>query len=202
MRRRVIACVLLGLAAPARADFTRLDEEPEEDVDAPDRELGGTLAVAIGGMNTPGGLRLGADYLYQMSETDWFDGGLVLTGAPGEPTCFRDRMDVLICDHGGADGASVDLFAGIRRYAGGQGQFRPWVRPGAAIRLVRYADDDLTGLAVIGQAAAGVRARITDLIAVGGMAAIEAGAGIFNRGLGVELQLGLVIGVTVDFGLR
>lgn len=201
MRGRLIVAVML-VAGPARADFTKLVEAPEPEVDAPDRELGATVGVAMGGRNTPGGLRLAADYLYQMSDTDWFDGGLVLTGAPGEPTCFRDRADELICDHGAADGAAVDLFAGIRRYGGGQAQFRPWVRPGVAVRLVRFADDDLTGVAAVASAAGGVRARITPLVHVGMMAALEAGAGLFDRDLGPELQLGLVVGATVEFGLR
>ncbi len=205
----MIVATLVGLAGPAYADpstplrtgFTGLDHPVEIDPEATDRELGATLGVAMGGMNTPGGLRLAASYLYQLNDSDWFDGGLVLTGAPGEPTCFRDRADELICDHGAADGASVDLFAGVRRYAPGQPGFQPWIRPGVAVRLARFPDDDLTGVALIGQAAAGVRARINDLIQVGGMAALEGGAGLFTRGLGLELQLGLVIGATVDFAL-
>ena len=192
--------IVLALCGAAHAEDVEDVEEPE--AEPADRELEATVGVAMGGMNTPGGLRIAGTYLYQLSDDDWFEGGLVMTGAPGDPTCFRDRSDELICDHGVADGASVDLFAGIRRYMVGQDSFQPWVRPGVAVRVARFTDDDLTGIAVVGQAAAGVRARINELIAVGGMAAIEAGAGLFTRDLGAELQLGFVIGVNVDFSLR
>ncbi len=198
MRRRVIA-IALAMCGTAHAED---DELVEPEPEPADRELAGTVGVAMGGMNTPGGLRIAGTYLYQLSDDDWFEGGLVLTGAPAEPTCFRDRSDELICDHGVADGASVDLFAGIRRYMIGQDSFQPWVRPGVAVRVARFTDDDLTGIALVGQAAAGVRARINELIAVGGMAALEAGAGLFTRGLGPELQLGFVVGLNVDFALR
>jgi hypothetical protein len=197
-----VIAIVGALSATAHAQ-PGADVEPEDDeVEPADRELTATLGVAMGGMNTPGGLRIAGSYLYQLADADWFEGGLALTGAPSDPVCFRDRTDELICDHGAADGGAVDLFAGVRRYIGVQDAFQPWLRPGVAVRVARFPEDDLTGVALVGQAAAGVRARVTDLIAVGGMAALDAGAGLFTRGLGPELQLGLVIGVNVDFAMR
>lgn len=200
----MIAATLVALAGAAHAQppgDEAAEEYEEPNLDPSDRELGAMVGLAIGGGNTPGGLRIEGNYLYQLSTDDWFDGGLAFTGAPASATCFRDREDELICDHGVADGAAIDLFAGVRRYLGAQQAFQPWVRPGVAARLAFFPDDDLTGVAVVAHAAAGVRARINDLIAVGGMAAVEAGGALFTRGLGAELQLGMVIGGTVEFAL-
>jgi hypothetical protein len=213
VRRILIVAAGLAAATPAAAqdepesELVPAYEDPLPDVgEAPgpevgERELGATLGIAVGGGHTPGGLRVGGDYLYQLSDLDWFDGIVQFTFGSGGASCFRDRFDELICDHGVVDGVSTDLGAGIRRFFPGQGAFRPWVRPAAGIRLSRFGDDDLTGAGLFVSAAGGVRARVTDTIAVGGQAALELGGALFNRGLGPQLQLGLAVSFGVDFVL-
>lgn len=209
MSRRVIAAAIaagaLGLPAGARADEAAAEAaEAAETSDAPvaaDRELGASLGVAVGGGVTPGGLRVEGRYLYQLSEDDWFDGRMAFTIGGGAAACFRDRADDVVCDHGRADGIAIDLGGGVRRWLVGQQGFAPWVGVSAALRLVRFGDDELTGVALPLAAAAGVRARVADRISVGGQAALEAGPALLGRGLGLEPQLGLVIGATVDVAL-
>jgi hypothetical protein len=212
MRRSlIVAAVLAAAARPAAAgsasDLVPDYEEPLPDVgEAPgasvgERELGASIGAAIGGGATPGGLRVSGDYLYQLSDLDWFDGMVQFTFGSGAATCFRDRADELICDHGAAQGVGTDLGVGVRRFFGGQQGFRLWVRPAAGLRISRFGGDDLTGGGVFVSAAGGARVRVTDTIAVGGQASVELGAAYFSRSLGFELQPGLVVAVSVDFVL-
>jgi hypothetical protein len=206
VRRRLIVAALLLAPATAAAQVPEYQEPVPEVGEAPgedvaDRELGATLGAAIGGGVTPGGLRVGADYLYQLSDLDWFEGLVQFTFGTGGAACFRDRANDTICDHGGADGVATDLGGGIRRFFGGQQGFRPWVRPAAGVRLSHFSDDDLTGVGLFVSAAAGVRARVAETIAVGGGAALELGGAIFNHDLGPALQAGLSIAVSVEFAL-
>jgi hypothetical protein len=217
MRRSLIAVVALALAPAVAyadepssgdpADLVPEYEEPLPDVgEAPggsvgDRELGASVGAAIGGGVTPGGLRVAGDFLYQLSDLDWFDGMVQFTFGTGGARCFRDRSDQLVCTHDAADGVATDLGVGVRRFFGGQQGFRPWVRPAVGVRLSCFSDDDLTGGGLFVSGAGGVRARVTDTIAVGGSAALELGAAYFTRGLGPRLQLGLVVAVSVDFVL-
>jgi hypothetical protein len=205
MSRYLSAIVAISLGAaltsPARAD--EADElEPAFDPTPADRELGASLGVAIGGRVTAGGLRVEGHYLYQLADHDWFDGRIGFTFGGGPPACFRDRDDEVICEHDKIDGVAIDLGGGIRRWLGAQQGFTPWAAVGAAVRMVRFGDDDVTGFAIPLSAALGVRARVTDDIAVGGLGAIEAGPALVNRGLGLQPQVGLVIGATVEFALR
>jgi len=177
-----------------------IGEAPAGDVG--ERELGASVGAAIGvGGVTPGGLRVAGAYLYQLSDLDWFDGGLGFTYGGGDAGCFRDRVDELVCDHGAADGVAVDLFGGVRRFFGAQEGFRPWLRTGVGARLTHFAEDDLTGGSVVLSLGGGVRARVDDRIAVGGHAALELGAGMFGNDYGAAVQLGMTVGADVEFVL-
>ncbi|MCB9571283.1 MAG: hypothetical protein H6709_04255 [Kofleriaceae bacterium] len=192
------------MSAPAPARLRAAAGAADEDAAAPavaDQELGASLGVAIGGAQTAGGLRVEGHYLYQLSDVDWFDGRVAFTFGSGGAACFRDRADELVCDHGAADGFAGELGGGVRRWLGGQQGFRPWAEAGAAVRMIRFGDDDLTGVALPLSLAGGVRARAGDLIAIGGFAALEVGPAVFGGGLGASLQAGLVVGVTVDFAM-
>jgi len=177
-----------------------IGEAPAGDVG--ERELGASVGAAIGvGGVTPGGLRVAGAYLYQLSDLDWFDGGLGFTYGGGDAGCFRDRVDELVCDHGAADGVAVDLFGGVRRFFGAQEGFRPWLRGGVGLRVSRFVDDDLTGVSLVLSAGGGVRARVSDQVGVGGHAALELGGGAFTRDYGPAFQLGLTVGADVEIAL-
>jgi hypothetical protein len=175
MSRRVIAALALCVPAVASAQEAEdVYEEPLPDVGEDpgdtvgDRELGVALGAAVGaGGLTPGGLRIAGNYLYQMSDLDWFDGSVAFVFGAGGAECFRDRGDELVCEHRSTDGVATDAVAAVRRFFAGQGAFRPWVRVGAGLRLARFGDDDLTGVGLYLAPAAGVRARVDDRIAIG-----------------------------------
>jgi hypothetical protein len=228
MSRRVVAVALvLAAAAPAAAqpepEFGKAekvepdpapaeppaepapapDEEPAETDDRAvgDQELGVRVGLVSGGRVTPGGLRIGGHDLYQLSDEDWFDGALLFTFGGGPAACFRDRDDDVVCDHGRLEGFAGELAVGVRRFFPAQGDFLPYARAGAAVRVVRFGDDDVTGLAVPLTAGAGMRIRVAPWIAIAAEAQIELGAGLFSRGLGLEPQAGLAIGGAVEFAL-
>jgi hypothetical protein len=209
-RSVILVAVAVVALAPARAaaqppdDYDEpmpaLGEAPGESVAA--RELSATVGVAAGaGDASPGGLRIAGSYLYQLSDLDWFDGGIAFTFGSGAPDCFRDRADDVVCDHGLLDGIATDLFVGVRRFFAGQGEFRPWLRPAIGVRLVRFDGDDLTGVGAYLGATGGVRVRVTDRLAVGGRAGLELGGAMFTRRYGIGLQADLVVGADVELAL-
>jgi hypothetical protein len=167
-----------------------------------DQELGVRVGLVSGGRVTPGGLRVGAQYLYQVDDDVWFDGGLLFTFGGGNAECFRDRSDDLVCDHGRLSGTAGEIALAIRYFLPRQAYgFLPYARGGAAVRVVRFGDDDVTGLAIPLFAGAGLRVRVAPNVAVGVEGQLELGAGIFSRGLGLEPQLALAIGGLVEIAL-
>jgi hypothetical protein len=209
MSRRVIGASGLALAlaaapAPARADAPTAAVPPPAPTvpDVADREIGGLLGVASGSRTTPGGLRIGGRYLYQLTDDDWFDGDVAFTFGGGGAACFRDRADNFVCDHGLLDGVAGELGAGVRRFFSGNEGFRPYVRLGAAARVVRFGADNVTGFEIPISAGAGVRVRVSDDVSVGGEAALELGPGWLGHGLGLEFERGFAIGAVAEIALR
>lgn len=165
------------------------------------QSIGASLGVAGGGRVTPGGLRVVGHYLYQLTAQDWFDGSVAFTYGSGGPGCFRDRDDNIVCDHGLADGAGVEIAANVRRFVGGRDEFWPYVRLGVGIALARYSDDELTGFALPLHAGGGVRVAVTEGVAVVVEAALDIGVGGFTRGLGLEPVLGGSVTAGAEFPL-
>ena len=202
MSRRLaiaLSCVAAG-AAPAHADTAAASPAAAAD-DLGDQGIGGDLGIAAGGRTTPGGLRIAGHYLYQLTDQDWFDGTASFTFGGGGAACFRDRSNRLVCDHGLADGDAVEIIAGVRRYFAAQGQFRPFARVGIGIGLVRFGGDAVSGLVIPLHAGGGVRAAITDDLAIVAQADLEVGLGFFNKGLGVEPQHGASVVAGAEFRL-
>ena len=197
---RLIALLLVpSLAFAESIEETTDDDAPEA---IPDQSVGGQVGVAGGaGGVTPGGFRVSGHYLYQLSEQDWFDGAASFTFGSGGAECFRDRMDDVICDHGFAEGRGVEVIAAVRRYFAAQGQFIPYARLGVGISIVRFSDDDVTGLALPIHAGGGVRANVSEQVAIVAAGEIIAGLGRFNRGIGTEAQLGIAILAGAEFRL-
>jgi len=188
-------------AAPTSAAPGATDDDDAIDPGVAERELGVLVGIASGSHVTPGGLRVAGRFLYQLSDTDWFDGVAAFTFGGGDAACYRDRSDRFTCDHAALDGFAGELGAGIRRFVGGRDQFRPWLRLGATVRVARFGADDVTGVALPITAAAGVRLRIADRIALGAEFAVEAGPALFNHGLGYELEAGFALGVLTEIAL-
>ena len=192
MSRRLIALLFVGGVAHAQA-VTEVEAQAEPADTIPDQAIGVTVGVAGGGRVTPGGLRIAGHYLYQLSAQDWFDGVAAFTFGGGGSECFRDRMDAVVCDHGYADGRGVEIVAAVRRYFNPQGIYRPFARVGAGVSIVRFGDDDVTGVAIPLHLGGGVRAHVSKQLAVVALGEIVAGLGRFNRGLDTEPQLGVTV---------
>jgi hypothetical protein len=191
MYRQLIAAIALAGAAHADDAITQTADESDDAI--PDQSLGASIGLHGGGNLTPGGLRIAGHYLYQLSEQDWFEGSVGFTFGAGGAECFRDRMDYVICDHGFLDGRGMEVTAAVRRYFAKQGQFVPFARAGVGISVVRFGDDDVTGVALPLHAGGGVRAGVADGVAVIAQTELVAGIGRFNRGMGTEPQLGIAI---------
>jgi hypothetical protein len=168
---------------------------------AGERELGARLGVAMGRRFTPGGVRVAGVMLYRLSESEWFDGSMAFTFGRSRSTCFTDRDGAFACDYGVIDGTAIDLVAGIRHFLPGPERFAPYVRAGVGVRLLSFGGDDVRGLAVPVSAGVGVRARVSDLVAVGGDVGAEAGIAWLDHGLGSQSQLGIVMQAMVELWL-
>jgi hypothetical protein len=177
-----------------------------------DQAIGASLGAAIGGRTTPGGLRIAGSYLYKLAHyresrsQDWFDGTVAFTFGSGAADCFRDRMDNVICDHGLADGYSVEISANVQhlfrqRYIRSNMYISPFVRGGIGVGLVRFADDDITGVSFPLHLGAGIRVLFGDTFAIIGQADFAIGIAAFNIGPGAEPQLGLNVTGGVEFRL-
>ena len=199
MHRGLIVALVLT-AGVVRADEP-VDAGAGGADDPGDQSVAGELGLASGGRVTPGGVRVAAHYYYQLADQDWFDGTAAFTYGSGDAQCFRDRMDAVICDHGIADGSALEIAGGVRRVFAAQGQFRPFLRAAIGIAVVRFGDDDVTGVAFPLHAGGGLRARVSPTIAVVGEGEVVLGFGAFNRGLGIEPQLGLAVTAGAEFRL-
>ena len=195
---RLVAVAIVLAATPAFADNIPVPVAPP---DLSDQGIGAELGVAAGGRVPPGGLRVEGHYLYQLSDRDWFDGTAGFTFGGGGAACFRDRSDTFICDHGLTQGDAVELSAGVRHFMTGQGQFWPFLSGGVGLRLVHFSGDAVTGLAIPLHAGGGIRASITNAVAVTVEGHLELGFGAFNHTLGIQPQLGLAITAGVEFRL-
>ena len=169
--------------------------------DMSDQGIGAELGIATGGRVTPGGLRVTGHYLYQLADQDWFDGTAEFTFGSGSAQCFRDRTDAYICSHGLADGGGVLIGASVRHFLGGHDKFWPFLRGGIAIGVVRFTNDDVTGLAIPLELGGGLRVSVAPAVAITAQGSLDLGFGAFNHTLGLEPQVGLVITAGAEFRL-
>jgi hypothetical protein len=191
---RLIALAVLAASSLAYA-------QPAAPPDLSDQAIGASLGLAGGGRVTPGGLRVAGHYLYQLSDSDWFDGGAAFTFGSGDAACFRDRSNDFMCDHGLIDGFAGEVSGNVRRFFGGQSGYWPYAKVGVGVALVRFAGDDVSGLAIPIHAGAGLRIGVADRVAIAAEALIDVGFGLFNSGLGGEPQIGGSIMAGAEFGL-
>ena len=159
------------------------------------------IGATSGGRVTPGGLRITGHYLYQLSDTDWFDGTASFTYGGGGAACFRDRSAQLVCDHGLAQGAGIELAASVRRVFEPHGGLRPFARAGLGFELVRFTDDHVSGVAFPLHLGGGVRTEVAPSVAIVVEAEVALGLGRFNQGLAAEPVFGLAIAAGVEFVL-
>jgi len=207
MSRRLAIALLLAPAAayadePA-ATTTAASANPDAPADMNDQAISATLGVAFGGRTTPGGLAVAGHYFYQLSDQDWFDGSAQFVFGSGGAECFRDRMNDTLCDHGLADGYSAGVVAGVRRFlpAMASGDFWPFARGGLGVAVVRFPDDETTGVTLNAQLGAGLRASVSDAVAISAQADLVLGLGRFSNGVGGEPQLGVMVTAGAEFRL-
>lgn len=189
-------------AAPAPGPTAPVATAAPADDDIGDQAISAELGVAAGGRVTPGGLRIAGQFLYQLSEDDWFDSAASFTYGSGATACFRDRSNAVVCQHGLADGAGLELQATIRHMLAPQGAFHPFVRLGVGLGLVRFGRDEVSGFTIPAHGGGGIRVTVAPGVAIVAEGDLMLGFGSFSRGLGSQPQLGLSVAAGVEFRLR
>ena len=190
-----------GVPSPAGAVPPVATAAPADD-DIGDQAISAELGVAAGGRVTPGGLRIAGQFLYQLSDEDWFDGAANFTFGSGAAACFRDRKNAVICNHGLADGVGVEVSTTIRHMFARQGSFHPFVRLGVGIGVVRFGNDDVSGFTIPAHGGGGMRVALAPGVAMIVEGDVVLGFGSFSQGIGSQPQLGLAIAAGVEFRLR
>jgi len=176
--------------------------EPVSVGDVGDQAISAEAGLATAGRVTPGGLRIIGHYLYQLSDQDWFDGAAGFTFGSGNPACFRDRSDALICEHGITDGTGVEISARIRRLFQPHGAFQALAQVGIGVGLVHFSGDGVSGLAIPLHAGGGVRVTLSPAVALIVEDELGLGFGAFGHGLGLQPQLDFAITAGAEFRLR
>jgi hypothetical protein len=171
--------------------------------DMSDQAIAAMIGVAGGGRTTPGGLVVAGHYFYQLSDQDWWDGAAAFVFGGGDAECFRDRMNSVICDHGLADGYAGKLEFAVRRFvpALSSDAFWPFVRAGLGAGIERFSDDDTTGIAFFVVGGGGLRASITEDLALSAVIDLQLGLAQFSNGVGGEPQFGIHISAGAEFKL-
>jgi len=197
--------VLLGVARPAWAQAEESVADDHEAEPSGDIALGARLGLQLGvGGATPGGLRVGGAYLHRLTEAWWFDGEASFSFGGGGTACELSPPpgEVPGCDHGLADGSGLQAIAGARwilpQSADG---FQPYARGGVGVGVASFGDDEVSGLAVLGQIAGGGRFHVAERISVGAEAAVFLGPAFFSDELGTVGYGGLVVQGAVEFEL-
>ncbi len=203
-RRLTLVCLLVGGIAHAEPTLVAEADPaaPDDPEEIGDQAIAAETGIAGGGRVTPGGLRVAGHYLYQLSETDWFDGTAAFTFGGGGAACFRDRMDTAVCDHGFVDGRGVEITAAVRRVFAPQNGFRPFARIGIGLALVQFADDSVSGITIPLHFGGGIRARVAPSIAVIAQGDLMLGIGRFGSDLGTQRQIGVAFTAGAEFRLR
>lgn len=205
LRRLIIAACALA-STPALADMP----SPASGIDPPakvapadmsDQAIGAGLGAALGGRDTPGGLRVEGHYLYQLSDADWFDGTAAFTFGGGAAECFYDRSDTYTCDHGVAQGDGFEVIASVRHFLTGRDIYWPFLNGGIGLGYARYGSDGVGGLQIPLHLGGGLRVSISEEIAIVAQLEVEVGIGVFGHGIGLEPQLGGDLTVGVEFRL-
>lgn len=196
--RSVCALVLLVPAVAAADDADGGAPHPDDAEVALAAELG----VTGGGGATAGGMRVGGHYLYRLAERDWFDGGVAFTfGQPGAG-CGRVPPDGMACEHGLTDGFAGELSLGVRRDLPGQRGFVPFARAAVFGRVLRFASDDVTGIAGGLEGGVGLRAEVRRHLAVIAGAAASVGVAHLGGGVGNAGQLAFTIAAGAELRMK
>ena len=191
--------------APTVESSQESSDESSESASATDDEhtqdIGAHLGFELGGRTTPGGFGIGGEFVYRLSDVDWLDTGVGFVFGSGDASCFRDRDNQTLCNHGIASGFAGEVNIGIRRYLPATGNFAPFIRGGVSGRFVAFPGDDLRGVAFPLWFGAGVRAKVANRVHVVAGALVRGGIAFMNRGLETEPHFSLKIYSGVEFEL-
>ncbi len=199
MRALAFSSVLLASTAHAE-EIDSIEKTAAEDLG--DQGIGAEIGIAAGGRVTPGGLRVSGHYIYQLSDQDWFDGTASFTFGSQSAGCYDDQMSTLVCEHGFTSGRGVEVAATVRRMFAAKGAFRPFARAGIGVSLVRFSVDEVSGIAFPLHLGGGLRARVTEAVAVVAQGELQVGLGRFGSELGTEPQVGAAFLAGAEFRLR
>ena len=102
---------------------------------------------------------------------------------------------------GSRKGDEVAIGASVRHFLARRDTFEPFVRAGIAVGIVRFGNDDVTGLAIPIQAGGGVRASVAPSVSVTAQGELDLGLGAFGHTLGLEPQFSVAVTAGVEFKL-
>jgi hypothetical protein len=196
----ILVCLTVAASAWAQAEEALAGETAAEP--SRDMALGARVGMQLGvGRVTPGGLRVAGVFLHRLDADWWFDGEAAFSFGGGGMECRPSATGDLECDHGLVEGAGAQGIAGVRWSLGrAPSGFEPYLRGGVGLAYASFGDDEISGLAILGQLAAGGRFRIADRIAVGAESAVFFGPGFYSDDLGTVGYGGLIVqgGVEID----
>jgi hypothetical protein len=201
----VIILTVLSFARPVWAEAEESIADDTQAEPSGDIALGARLGVQLGvGGATPGGLRVGGAYLQRLTEDWWFDGEASFSFGGGGMQCDLAPApgDAPGCDHGLADGTGVQAIVGARwALPRSMDGFQPYLRGGVGLGVASFGDDEVNGLALLGQIAGGGKFHVAERIAVGAEAALFLGPAFFSDDLGTLGYGGLVVQGAIEFEL-
>lgn len=159
------------------------------------------LGFAVGSSYLPGGLRAAGRFMYQLSAVDWFEGTASFTLGADTAGCFRDRQNQRVCQHGVAQGKSMVISAGVRRWFASRAGYLPFARAQLGLGVARYSSDEVAGLVVPLAIGGGLRKIVANRVAVVASGDVMLGVGVYNAGIGTVALAGLSVLAGVEFEL-
>ncbi len=193
---RASAILFLSVAATAAAD------EPPR---VADQELGARVGMSLnlGGVG-PGGFYVAGSWLYRLTDALWFDGRAGFSIGGGGANCViapAGSNAPSHCDSAAVSGFGAELLAGVRWFVPTSGLLQPWLGGGIGGLYANFSGDNLGGVGLAFWAAGGVRARVSDTIALGGEAFFEAGPIRYESPIRDQNFANLHIIFGIDFAL-
>jgi hypothetical protein len=193
-------------SAPASQPDVVPDNGPVEEFpvarDVNKQELGVRLGLALGvGGVSPGGLDVGGDWIYQLTEHVWFDGEATFLLGASDPVCYLARDRSQVCGTGALSGTAFEVRTGVVFFGPKKANgFVEFLRAGVGLGIVTLPGDRVTGVALPIWVAPGVRTRVTDSVALRGEGVFSIGPGFYGSA-GTHSVATFLFQLGVDFAI-
>ena len=198
MRAKVILLLLWAATAHA-ADDDESGEAPNPQV--ADEELGARIGASLNlaGIG-PGGFYITGNWLYRLTSGLWFDARAGFSIGNSDSNCTIG-VGPASCNSAVTSGFGVDILGGVRWFAPASGKLVPWLGGGTGFLYANFSGDHLSGFGLPFWVAGGVRARVSDAIAIGGEALFVFGPVRYESPIFGKAFANLHIMFGVDFAM-